>query len=313
MAQGVVPVVVGRTAPRQAAGAAARCRCRRTRLGEQGQRTAGVAHPPELAPCSREASTSSGIPSGSGAMADRIRAGGPADEDRQRQGFIPVARRRGSGTRPPSGSASAPESARVVTLNAVDAEVVLAAVRVLAVDQRQGDEVAAVLGPGLDQRQAPQVGGGLPALEDRAAADGAQAEAHRFPRQPAVAPELARRQRGELVGHLDQLFQEALRPRPERQVDPAGGAEQVGDRGEVRPFDALEQQRRSPAAMTRRWISASSRSESTGASTRASSPSFSSSRIKYPRLFTCAVHRSNTRQIPCLPAIAPARRTGFAP
>lgn len=41
------------------------------------------------------------------------------------------------------------EGLRVMPLDAVHAEIMVAGVRVLCVDQGQGDEVAAVLGPGF--------------------------------------------------------------------------------------------------------------------------------------------------------------------
>ena len=211
----------------------------------RGSGPLGSRHPMELAALQKGGEHQLRHPLGQRRDGGQDQGRRPADEDRQRQGLAALL---GDVVVEPAPFLDLPvhaEGVRIVPLDAVDAEVVLAAVRVLGVDERQGDEVAAVLGPGLDQGQAAKVGGGLPALENRTAADGAQPQAHPFPRQPAVAPEPARRQRGELVRHLDQLSQKALRPRSERQVDPAGCPEQVGDRGEVGPFDALEQQRRS--------------------------------------------------------------------
>src|SRR6202035_2247163 len=71
--------------------------------------------------------------------------------------------------------------ARAVDLHAIDAEVVPLALRVLGVDERQGEEGAAVLRPGGEDGEAVEANfRGIAGrhLEDRprAAADGADAE-----------------------------------------------------------------------------------------------------------------------------------------
>ena len=136
------------------------------------------------------------------------------------------------------------EGALVVPLHAVHAEVVVAGFRVLGVDQGEGDEVAAVLGPGLEQGQPRQVGLRLAALGDGGGAHRLQAHPQRLPGQPPPGPQLARRQIGQVLGEVDQLAQEPPRPRAEGQLHPPRRAEEVGHAREVGALDVAEQQRR---------------------------------------------------------------------
>ena len=94
------------------------------------------------------------------------------------------------------------EGLGIVALDAVHAEVVMAGIGVFGIDQRQGDEVPAVLGPGFEQRQACEVGRRLHALADGTFADGLQPDLERGGDQVFVRPELARRERGQILREL---------------------------------------------------------------------------------------------------------------
>ena len=136
------------------------------------------------------------------------------------------------------------EGVPVVPLHAVHAEVVVAGPGVLGVDQGEGDEVAAVLGPGLEQGQPREVGRPLSALGDGGGAHRLHAHPQGLAGQPAPRPQLSRREVWEVLGEADQLPQEPPRARAESQLHPARRAEEVGHAGEVGAFDVAEHQRR---------------------------------------------------------------------
>ena len=88
----------------------------------------------------------------------------------------------------------------VMPLDAVHAEIMVAGVGVLCVDQGQGDEVAAVLGPGFKKRQSREVGWRLHVLGDGPFGTAFHAELECGRDQVFVWPEFARRERGQVLG-----------------------------------------------------------------------------------------------------------------
>ena len=120
----------------------------------------------------------------------------------------------------------------------------MAGIRVLGIDQRQGDEVPAVFGPSFEQGDAREIGRRLHALADGALADGLQPDLQRSGNQVFVRPELAQRERRQVLGQLHELRDKLLRPRAKGQIDAPGRAKEVGDAGKVRAFDASKEQGR---------------------------------------------------------------------
>ena len=59
-----------------------------------------------------------------------------------------------------------------------------------------------------------------------------------------MLPQPARRHRGQVLGDLYELLDELLGALPKGQVDPSGGAEEIGDAGKISPFDVGKKQSR---------------------------------------------------------------------
>jgi hypothetical protein len=173
---------------------------------------------------------------------------GPAEEHRRRQRLAALL---GHRVVEAAALADLPVHAggrRPVHLQAVHAEVVAEAVGVLGVDQRQGDEGAAVLGPGGQHRQAVEADVAAHHLGDRPAAPPPpRADRQRRAGEIARPPQLPRRRRQQRLRRLDQAADQAQRPIAERQLGAPRGAEEVGGQREIGALGVGEQQRR-PAA-----------------------------------------------------------------
>jgi hypothetical protein len=135
---------------------------------------------------------------------------------------------------------------RVVHVHAVHAQVVAVArlVGVLGVDQREGNEGAAVFGPRGDHRQLREVGGRSHRFQDRPAAASGHAYLQGVTCEAAELPQLVRRGRHELLRGPDGVLDELDRPPSEGQLDPPLCAEEVGDDRIPAPAYVSEEQRR---------------------------------------------------------------------
>ena len=128
----------------------------------------------------------------------------------------------------------------VVTLQPVESQVVVTGDGVLGVDETQGEEGTSVLRPRFGQWQSAQIDRVLPALHNRAVADGLEADPQPLPRQASMTPELARGQGWQLLGQLNDLFEEALRAPSKGELNAPIGAEEVGHTREISPFNPFE-------------------------------------------------------------------------
>jgi hypothetical protein len=155
---------------------------------------------------------------------------------------------------------------RVVDLHAVDAEVVFLRYRVLGVNERQRDEWPTVFLPGCQHRQLVQSRGTIDHLSDRRSRDVFFVPSFsKIERDRTMFPEFTKLRRQDRLGDLNQLAHKRFRLWAKREIDAALRAEHVRDDRITAALHALEQQRRPTFAITRRWISASSRYGSTSA------------------------------------------------
>ena len=171
-------------------------------FGDQRQATMGVFHPAQTLALQERGQNQLGQVFGQGGDGREHQRGRAADEDDQRKGLVALLGNVVVKAAPFLDLPVHAQGLRVVSLDAVHAEVVVAGVGVLGVDQGQGDKVAAVLGPGLEQGQAGEVGRGLHVFADRTPGRGLHADLECSREQILVRPELARRQRGQVLGQL---------------------------------------------------------------------------------------------------------------
>ena len=191
-----------------------------------------------------DASISSGTFSGSGAIADRISAGGPP---RKTVAGRLCPRAFGDGVVIAAALADLPvhaRAARVVDLHPVHAEVVPRAIGMRRVDERQRDERTAVLGPARERRQAIEPDVGRHPIDHRSALDAPRADLEQLAADVARVPHLARCRRQQRLGELDEPANQPQRPLAKRHLGAAGGAEEIRDEPEVGAFDVGEEQRR---------------------------------------------------------------------
>ena len=216
-----------------------------------------------------DASISSGTFSGSGAMADRISAGGPP---RNTVAGSALPARLGDRVVVAAALADLPVHAGACARRAPASGTCRGCGRgrsgCVRVDERQRDERPAVLGPGGDRRQPvePDVGGD--ALGDRAAAT------------PRVMPTLSSSRPTSRAPHslpgvggrsVSASSTSRLISRSGRSPNASSARRAVPNRlvtsRKSAPVTLVKSSAGPPAAITRRWISAASRCGSTGAST----------------------------------------------
>ena len=178
-------------------------------------------------PATSEASISSGTFSGSGAMAASISAGGPP-----RKTVTGRASPRASGHRvvEPAALADLPVHAggvRAVDLHAVEAEVVPLALRVLGVDQGQGQERPAVLGPARDDRKLLQAHVPRHDLADGAGRPPRRADAQELADEVALLPHHPEVRRGGPLRELGHPADELEGPAAKGLLHAPAGAEEV--------------------------------------------------------------------------------------
>ena len=119
-----------------------------------------------------------------------------------------------------------------------------------------------------DDRQPIEPHVGRDTLGDRPARDAPRADLEQLEPDIARAPQLAGRRRQQRLRQMHEPLDQPQRPLAERQLGAPRRAEQVGDeRGTATPLTLVNSSAGPPAAITRRWISATSRCGSTGAST----------------------------------------------
>ena len=213
--------------------------------GDEGETAGGIGDAAEALALEQRGQQQFGKILGQGSDGGQHEGRGAADEDDQRQRLAALL---GHVVVEAAALLDLPVDAGggvVVALNAVHPQVVVAGVGVFGVDQRQGDEVAAILGPGLEQGDAGEPRRILHARGDGAASGGLQADFQGLGHQVAVLPQFARRQGGQVLGELHELVDELFGAGAEGQVHAFGCAEEVGDAGEVGVFDVGEEQGRS--------------------------------------------------------------------
>jgi hypothetical protein len=110
------------------------------------------------------------------------------------------------------------------------------------VDERQGDEGSAVLGPGGDRRQLVEPDVGRDALDHRAFVDTPRPDFDQLEADVARAPQLAGRRRQQSLRKMDDPLDQPQRPLAEGELRPRRAAEQVGDQPEFRALDVGEEQ-----------------------------------------------------------------------
>ena len=142
-----------------------------------------------------------------------------------------------------------------------------ASVRMRRVDQRQSDERPPSSGQHVStgrrsSRTSEVMLSTIGPCRDPAAPDLEQLESN-----VAGVPQPGRARREQLLGQLNDPPDQSHGPLTECHLRPPRRAKQVGDQPEIRPITLVNRSAGPPAAMTRRWISATSSRGSTGAST----------------------------------------------
>ncbi|OQC34248.1 MAG: hypothetical protein BWX64_02801 [Acidobacteria bacterium ADurb.Bin051] len=168
----------------------------------------------------------------------------PAEEDRRRQLGAP---RLGRGVMEAAPLADLPVHAGetgAVDLHPVDPEVVPLTVRVLGVDERQGEEGSAILRPAGEGRKAVERHVVGHDLRHRPPPSAAETDPAGLPQQIPGPPELRGGGREERRDELGETPHEGERPAPEGELGPAGGAEEVRGERQLAALDVREEERR---------------------------------------------------------------------
>ena len=127
-------------------------------------------------------------------------------------------------------------------LHAVDAQVVSCAVRILRVDQRQGQKWAAIVRPGGDHRELSKIRLAGHDLRHRSAPHPPQPQAKGSLQQASRSPQRAEPQGGRGPRQLRCTARELERAAPESDLRPPPGSEKIGHQRERAAFYAPEQQ-----------------------------------------------------------------------